>query len=49
MMRPRWALVWVAAITLLALAGAWLGMTAALLFALEPVRAIDHILTSLGA
>lgn len=48
-MRLRWAVLWVAAITLLALAAAWLGMTAAIYVALEPVRAIDHILTAIGA
>lgn len=47
--RLRWAVLWVAAVALLALAAAWLGMTAALYVALEPVRAIDHILTSIGA
>ena len=48
LVRLRWAVLWVAAVALLAIAAAWLGMTAALYVALEPVRAIDHILTSIG-
>lgn len=47
-MRLRWAVLWVAAVAVFAIAAAWLGMTAALYVALEPVRATDHILTSIG-
>jgi hypothetical protein len=47
--RLRWLLAVALGALFLALAATWLGMSAALVLALEPVRALHHILTSIGA